>query len=223
MIPKSPGPDDDRHPASPSSEAPAKICSKRVLRRDFRQARQALSPEERSELDEALRRRLLRASRLREARRIGAFWPFDGEPDLTPLLRQWASAGIEIALPVLCEHGDRLRWRAWEPGQPMTLNRYGIPEPRTAAEIELQALQALLIPVVAWDREGGRLGMGAGFYDRSLEPLASRGQAHRPLLVGVAYDRQRASTLPQDPWDVSLDVVVTETGWFTSQPGDRIA
>jgi 5-formyltetrahydrofolate cyclo-ligase len=201
-----------------------RAARKQALRRHFRQLRNAVEPAARRAMGQALRRSLGEAPALREARRLGAYWAFDGEPDLQPLLATRAAAGVGIALPVLDDDGDGrgpcLRWRQWRPEQPMQPNRHGIPEPVATPEWPLRSLDLVLMPLVAWDPAGGRLGMGAGLYDRTLAPLTNLAAANRPLLVGVGFELQRAEQLPRDPWDVPLDAIATENGWLSCSLSD---
>ncbi len=94
----------------------------------------------------------------------------------------------------------------------MKKNRYGIPEPCQSPEIQLFNIDLMLLPVVGWDESGGRLGMGAGFYDRALAPLC---QSEVPIRTGVAYQLQKVPEVPTEPWDIRLHMLLSETGWFT--------
>lgn len=156
---------------------------------------------------------LRNAPECRVAARVGAYWAFDGEPRLQPLLADLHDAGVEIALPVVsAELPTGMVFRRWSPGQTMQQNKLGIHEPGTQPEISLAMLDLLLMPLVAWDRQGRRLGMGAGYYDRVLALLPPHSG---PMRVGIAYQCQQAKQLPEDSWDVRLHAVVTEHGWFT--------
>jgi 5-formyltetrahydrofolate cyclo-ligase len=96
----------------------------------------------------------------------------------------------------------------YNPDTVLIPNRFGIPEPVAAApQCAISDLDIIFIPLVAFDEEGHRLGMGAGYYDKTLAGL--REQKTRPLLVGLAYELQKANHIPQDAWDISLDMVVT--------------
>jgi 5-formyltetrahydrofolate cyclo-ligase len=103
-----------------------------------------------------------------------------------------------------------------EPGERLRRNRFGIPEPviRTARQRRVWALDLLLIPLVGFDGNGGRLGMGGGFYDRSLAYRAMRKKSHKPTLLGLAHECQRVDRLPLESWDVALQATVTDQGWY---------
>lgn len=99
----------------------------------------------------------------------------------------------------------------------MKQNLYGIPEPDETAEILLSGIDLVLLPLVGWDDAGGRLGMGAGFYDRALQPY---GQSDAPVRMGVGYQLQRVTEVPAEPWDICLHKILSELGW-SDCPIDR--
>ncbi|KGE04101.1 5-formyltetrahydrofolate cyclo-ligase [Pseudohaliea rubra] len=144
--------------------------------------------------------------------RLAAYVAADGELDPAPLLATATAAGLTTYLPRV--GADRaLTFHRWTPGSPLVENRYGIGEPTPGEPIPVDALDLLCLPLVAFAGDGTRLGMGAGYYDRTLA-------ASRPgLLLGLAFDCQGVDTLPKDPWDVPLDGVLTETGWRPSREG----
>lgn len=148
-----------------------------------------------------------------QAQTVAAFWPFDGEPDLLPTLALFDREGIMVALPVIQQSPGRpnMIFRQWSSSTRMENSQYGIPEPVGTPEIFLHVVDLVLLPLVGWDDSGGRLGMGAGYYDRALQPFR---QSPAPLRVGVAYGQQKVSQLPSEPWDIPLHGVLSETGWL---------
>jgi 5-formyltetrahydrofolate cyclo-ligase len=184
---------------------------KAELRKSIRRRRSALTAAERRALDERINRHLLDYARRARPGTVAAFAAFDGEPDLEPALRQLDADGVRLALPVVTEGAGRstMGFRQWLPASQMLPNRYGIPEPAGTLELRLSEVDLVLLPLVAWDEAGGRLGMGASFYDRLFEPFAARA---KPLRMGVAYQLQKVDHLPLDPWDVRLHRVLTESG-----------
>ena len=202
---------------SPMNIEPGRQLSKGDLRKRIREARGALDPEQRRQWDARLNRHLLDFATRRHFRVIAAFVAFDGEPNLAPALDQLSRQGVRLALPVIRERPARAEicFRQWTPGSEMQKNRYGIPEPVGTLDIRLDEIDLALIPLVAWDASGGRLGMGASYYDRLFEPLA---QSDRPYRMGVAYRLQQVERIPLDPWDVRLHGVLTEAGCLDCMP-----
>ncbi|CAN5225461.1 hypothetical protein BH24PSE2_BH24PSE2_22430 [soil metagenome] len=117
----------------------------------------------------------------------------------------------QVYLPIVRPNGGLLFAR-WARGMQLHPNRFGIPEPPLANArcIDPRSLDLVLTPLVAFDAQGRRIGMGAGFYDRTFSFLNTQPRAARPMLVGTAYDMQRVEHIDADPWDVTLDAVATE-------------
>lgn len=147
------------------------------------------------------------------SRRIACYLPNDGEIDTAPLIERLQRQRKTCYLPVLSRLSqDRLWFAPVEPGMKYRPNRFGIPEPvvKAGARVRAQELDLILLPLVGFDSRGNRLGMGGGFYDRSLEFLRHRNCWRKPHLLGIAYDFQRISGLEPDPWDIPLQGVVTD-------------
>jgi len=196
---------------------PSRQLNKDDLRKRIREARSLLAPEQRRHWDADLNRHLLEYAARTAPRVVAAFVAFDGEPDLAPALEQLERQGVRLALPVIQQRPGRAEicFRQWASGSEMRANRYGIPEPEGTLDVRLDEIDLALIPLVAWDAAGGRLGMGASFYDRMFQPLA---QAPRPYRMGVAYQLQHVARIPVDPWDVRLHGVLTEQGCLDCAP-----
>jgi 5-formyltetrahydrofolate cyclo-ligase len=187
--------------------------SRTILRRELRSGRNSLSSAIRARHDEAIGRHLLQLVQTREARSIACYWPFNGEPDITPVYGKLVADGCELALPVISGNNDNgMRFHAWRQDSELVKNRYGIPEPLGAATIPVSRFDLLIIPLVGYDCFGNRLGMGSGYYDRYLE---SSGDSASPLRAGVAYSLQEIDLLDKNRWDIPLHGVVNEHGWFT--------
>ena len=183
------------------------------LRRELRSGRQQLSAQRRADLDQAIRRHVLQLIESRHAHTIACYWPFNGEPDIIPLCKQLIAEGFELALPVVSDDpGHTMEFHPWRAETAMVQNKYGIFEPAKTKPITLSGFDILMIPLVGYDAEGNRLGMGAGYYDRYLEPLRD---SPSPLRVGVAYSLQEIDLMNKNNWDISLHGVVNEHGWFT--------
>jgi 5-formyltetrahydrofolate cyclo-ligase len=149
----------------------------------------------------------------RNSRRIAVYLPADGEVDTAAIIERAWAMGKQVYLPVLVPFlHNRLWFARYEAGTPLVRNRFGIAEPRVVhrRRIETHALDLVLAPLVGFDGEGNRLGMGGGFYDRSFGYLARRRRWRKPHLVGLAYDFQQLPRLPAQHWDVPLTAVVTD-------------
>lgn len=185
----------------------------RQLRLRLRRERAALS-DERIEIHSALIcDHLLRWFERWQPHCIGAYRGLRGEVDLTPLTVALARRGTRIALPVMdAKRPGRMHFHAWEPDASLCHNGFGIAEPcPDAPRIWRREMQVVLLPLVAFDYAGNRMGMGAGYYDRYF--ARRRFGIRRPKLIGVAHSLQGVEALPSQPWDVPLDGVVTEDGW----------
>lgn len=195
--------------------------TKSALRRTLRARRRTISVPLAAHAALALAKRLSRLPHFRRARDIGIYWPMDGEISLLPLLQMAAARKKRFYLPVLVKPFARsLRFASFSAKSVLRNNRFTIPEPRVKrrAQRPVRHLDLLLMPLVGFDRHGHRLGMGGGFYDRSLAHLHHRTAWQRPRLVGVAYSCQEVPLLPVEPWDVPLHALCTETGCFTVGP-----
>ena len=138
---------------------------------------------------------------------VSGFAPLADEFRLWPLLRRLAGEGMPLALPVIDGKGKPLLFRAWQPGDATAAGVWGIAEPRPdKPRVEPDIL---LVPLLAFDREGWRLGYGGGFYDRTLRGL----RAHKLIVaVGIAFDEQRVDAVPHLDYDERLDWVLTPSG-----------
>jgi 5-formyltetrahydrofolate cyclo-ligase len=135
---------------------------------------------------------------------VAGFLPIGEEIDLRPLLQALHERGHPIALPVTPKRGLPLTFRLWTPGGELVAERFGTLRPIGPEAIP----DFLLIPLLAFDARGGRLGYGAGFYDRTLPTLPNR------FRLGCAYAAQQVDEVPVGPYDIPLDAVATENGIF---------
>lgn len=184
-------------PLSPSTD-------KASLRRQLLAERQTLVDrhERAMQLQEVLRVWLTG----RSDHDVGTYWPIKGEFDTLPAMFRWSEANSKrrIGLPVVNRETHQLRFHVWYPGCEMEADAYGIPKPKDTAAFEPSLL---LVPCVGYGPGGVRLGYGGGFFDRTLAALQPR-----PFTVGLAYSHGHVPWLQADPWDVPLDVVLTEDG-----------
>ncbi|HWP94681.1 MAG TPA: 5-formyltetrahydrofolate cyclo-ligase [Gammaproteobacteria bacterium] len=189
------------------------------LRSLLRARRRALDAAGRERASRALATRLLTLATVDAAARLAAYVPFDGEIDPLPFLHAARAAGRQVYLPRLGGDG-RLEFVAWHPGLPLVPNRFGILEPADGEVCAARALDVVIAPLVAFDAAGNRLGMGGGWYDRTFAFLKAPDRPAKPHLIGVAYEFQRVPQLPSADWDVPLDGVATDAGWYPSPGGN---
>ncbi len=186
----------------------------KALRSAMRQRRADLPPAEVAARSLAIARRAWGLHALARSQRIACYMAVRGEVDCAPLIQAARSRGRQVCLPVL--HGRALVFAPWSPGEPLVANRFGIPEPQADSVGRLRAsrLDVVVVPLIAFDDAGHRLGMGGGYYDRTLAFTRQRKLWRRPHIIGVAYDFQRVAALPARSWDIPLHALVTETSTF---------
>ena len=187
--------------------------ARKTLRRDMRRRRRAVTRADSSQAGRRLLHRFRHAPGFLSARRVAVYLPNDGEIPTQWLIRDLQSRGREVYLPVL--HPLRrgcLSFIRYTDTTPMTRNRFGISEPdfRYGQRVSARFLSLICLPLVAFDGEGNRLGMGGGFYDRTLAFMQGAGLS-TPRLTGVAYAFQRVGSLPVESWDIPLQMIVTDS------------
>lgn len=176
----------------------------------MRARRRNLSIGQRAKNDLSICSHLQQLIESRQATSLAVFAPFDGEPDILPVCEQMIRNGNELALPVVSgDESFTMKFHAWNSSTQLKTNFYGIVEPDNSPARNLKSFDILLMPLVSFDKTGNRIGMGAGYYDRHLEPLRD---SAIPLRVGVAYGLQESDYIEPDAWDVPLHMVITEYG-----------
>ncbi|MHB1735043.1 MAG: 5-formyltetrahydrofolate cyclo-ligase [Acidithiobacillus sp.] len=196
---------------------PDDIPAKSPLRRRMRQQRRDLSAEALYSAAVALSDHLVRLNHFQRARHIGLYWPMQGEISPLPIMQHPIAANKHFYLPVLAGHFARsLRFAPFHSNVVLRHNRFRIPEPQVSPRqhCSVRELDLLILPLVAFDAEGYRLGMGGGFYDRSLAHLPHRRSWRRPRLIGVGHAFQEVPHVPREPWDIPLGIVCTEKACY---------
>ena len=181
------------------------IDSKAPLRAEAAARRPGLRIAAGPDAGERVRDQFVKAIQPPSGAVIGGYWPMRDELDVTPLLRHLHERGHVCLLPVVIERGVPLVFRTWSPGTPLVRGPFGVQEP--GGDCPEARPEIVLVPVLAFDRSGHRLGYGAGYYDRTLRALRRTGPV---LAVGIAYEGQSIATVPHDQTDEPLDWVVTE-------------
>ncbi|MBA3486620.1 MAG: 5-formyltetrahydrofolate cyclo-ligase [Lysobacter sp.] len=178
------------------------------LRQQLRTRRRELTPARRIQGAQILATQLLGLPFAPTAGHVAGYWATDGEIALHAWQVQLPPDCI-YCLPVLQADGC-LAFAPWQPGHALRSNRFGIPEPDVAADalIDARRMSLVVVPLVAFDRSGNRLGMGGGWYDRSF--AFRQHQPAPPWLVGAAYAEQRIEGIEPADWDVRLDTVCTD-------------
>lgn len=194
--------------------------SRPQLRRMLRKARRALTPSEQRKAAQGLYRQLAQHPLFRRAKHISLYLPTDGEIDPRLLLRAAQRRGKATYLPVLSAWPrTKMVFQQVRPGEKLLPNRFRILEPQgnISRQRNIWALDLVLLPLVGFDDVGGRLGMGGGFYDRSLAYLARRRSWRKPTLLGLAHECQKVGRLAQASWDVPLAGTVTDKHWYIAK------
>ena len=178
------------------------------IRLSLRLQRNNISNQLRVRYDLSINKTLLDTGILLRSPRIASYIANDGEPSLNLFIQSCAKFNTTHLLPVV--HNQQLLFSPYAWGEPLVNNAFNILEPAQLLSFPINLLSIILMPLVGFDTDGNRLGMGAGFYDRTLKSLANPLIKRAPLLIGVAYSVQQVDTLNRQPWDIPLDAVVTE-------------
>jgi 5-formyltetrahydrofolate cyclo-ligase len=196
-----------------------------AARRSLRARRRALDARERESAEAAIRNRLMKLGLLAPGRAVAVYLAMPGEVNLDRVIADGRRLRTRLFAPQITSWrrrrmrfvplGDHLR--------PSSASFRGLLEPAAGGPVMgLRQLDAMLVPMVGFDRRGNRLGMGAGFYDRALQARLQRDRRwRRPLLVGVAFACQEVAQLEPSSWDVPMDLIVTEREII--RPGSRVA
>ncbi|MCO4312970.1 5-formyltetrahydrofolate cyclo-ligase [Pectobacterium versatile] len=201
---------DSSSSALPDTLLHSTAASRQQIRQAVRQQRRLLTPEQQSRFAQQASERVIAHPKIIRADSVAVFLSFDGELDTHPLIQQLWQQEKRVYLPVL--HPFRagyLLFLRYAPDTELVRNRLKIMEPRLDVRqvLPLPQLDVLLTPLVAFDHQGQRLGMGGGFYDRTLQyrNYTSRG----PYPIGLAHDCQQVDALPVESWDIPLPEIIT--------------
>lgn len=184
------------------------LFTRQQIRQQIRQRRRALTPEQQTQFALHAADRMMAYPPVLLAQTVAVFLSFDGELDTRPLIDQLWRAGKRVYLPVLHPFSPgNLLFLHYHPSSDLVVNRLNIREPKLDVRdvLPLSQLDVLVTPLVAFDAAGQRLGMGGGFYDRTLQNW----RQHRLQPVGYAHDCQQVDALPTEQWDIPLPAVIT--------------
>ncbi|MFI0488453.1 MAG: 5-formyltetrahydrofolate cyclo-ligase [Yersinia sp. (in: enterobacteria)] len=189
---------------------PQNALERQHIRSEIRQRRRLLTPYQQRQSANLAVRQIAAHDKVQQASAIAAFLSFDGELDTRPIIEWLWQQHKQVYLPVLhpFSHGNLLFLR-YRPDSPLIRNHLTILEPQLDVRnvMPLNQLDVIITPLVAFDSHGQRLGMGGGFYDRTLQYWQDGG----PYPIGLAYDCQWVNDLPCEFWDVPLPTIVTPT------------
>ncbi len=195
------------------------MTEQKQMRKSMRDKRISLSARERKLASKKAARHLQRNALFQRSHRIACYLPVNGELDPRPLIERIWKHKKACYLPVLgSSHKNSLWFAPFNENTALVPNRFGIPEPANAARhrVPAWALDLVLTPLVAFDGCGRRIGMGAGYYDRTLAYLMLRRHWRKPRLVGLAYEFQKVDYIPKNPWDVEMFAIATEARLYTA-------
>lgn len=188
-----------------------------VIRRRMRKARSAVPAQYRRRLANRAAQRLASLGLLRCGGRIGIYLPFGGELPTQPLIEIAERRGCRVYVPRIIP-SSAFRMTFVPLRGPYRRNRYGIDEPGSLqGSLTARWLDVVILPIVAFDASGTRIGSGAGYYDRALAHLALRKTWRKPVTVGFAYELQRVAALDRRSWDVPLPLIVTDAQVYRTQ------
>ena len=189
------------------------------IRQAIREKRRQMDATFRSAASQQICGSIAERADFQAANNVAMFLAFDGEPDLSQLISTALERGQRVFLPIVHGKGQPMSFAACEENTNLVPNRYGIMEPdvATAQMIRPAELDCVLAPLVAFDAQCHRIGVGGGFYDRTFAFKRTAAKNHteetmKPLMIGVAFEFQKVKSIETQPWDIPLDAVVTENG-----------
>jgi len=184
------------------------------LRSKLRSRRRSLSTNQQLEAANRIAEAFFRLNLHAGKEHIGLYWPNDGEIDPRTLMERLIDAGKTCYLPILHpEKEHELCFGRYSSESSMAKNRYGIEEPKNTDMISTHALDLISVPLVGFDEHGNRLGMGAGYYDRTLacSNVSSEKKASTPTLIGLAHSCQQVESIDAQAWDIPMHAVLTDS------------
>ncbi|WP_448210865.1 5-formyltetrahydrofolate cyclo-ligase [Colwellia sp. MEBiC06753] len=190
------------------------VNNRQLIRQQVRERRSQLSATFQAECAESLVKQIEKSGKLTGISTIALYLANDGELDTLPLIRWAWQQNIQVVLPVLHPvNKGFLIFLRYQKDSVMQLNQFNIPEPKLDVTnlVPLSDIDVICTPLVAFDNRGHRLGMGGGFYDRTLGQLNNcQSTANpNPSLIGLAHDCQELVQIPTESWDVPLPVIIT--------------
>lgn len=181
-----------------------------TIRKEIRQRRNHLSSAEQGLASTNALRHLQQLPELQSSQNIAIYLSADGELDTQPIIEFLWQQGVNVYLPVLHPFSKgHLLFLKYTKQTPMVKNKFNIQEPKLDQTqlIPIAQLDIIFTPLVAFDETGQRLGMGGGYYDRSLENWFKTGKGATP--IGIAHNCQQVDNIPSESWDIPLPMIIT--------------
>jgi len=184
--------------------------SMNTLREHLKLKRKHLTTKESHDMSHGISQKIIRSKWIREYSNVGIYHPVNGEVNTLQLTDFMWSINQQIFLPMI--NKKKLLFGKLRPDSKLKKNCFGIPEPYANRnnQISADSLDMVFVPLVAFDLNGFRIGMGSGYYDRTFAKKLTTKDLKHPVLIGLAYEFQKQECLNHQPWDVPLDMVVTE-------------
>jgi 5-formyltetrahydrofolate cyclo-ligase len=196
-----------------ADSGPSTVEDRGGIRRAMRAARRRLTPQQRIHAARQFAKNVSRARLLRPGMRVAIYQAYGHEADASKVIELARAQQVIVYLPVITHfRHSRMEFLRFDADTKLVTNKFGIrePDPASTPRIAARHLDLILLPLVAFDTDGWRLGSGAGFYDRRLSHLRIGRAWRRPKLVGIAYEFQRVERLDPHRWDIPLDAIVTD-------------
>ena len=186
------------------------------LRTRIKQKREQLSSENVDQLGGAIFRNLLDSNILEDKNRIAIYCSVNNEVATMQIIKHLWTKDKELFLPII--KSNQLVFGSYKSGDNLSNNKFDIPEPTTPTEelITADVLDLVVVPLVAFDSDCNRLGMGGGYYDRALAFKKTSSKTSSPLLIGLAYELQKVNILEMNSWDIPMDGIISESKTYLS-------
>ena len=179
------------------------------IRKLGRTARMSLSQDERDKASKTIAQKVTHSSWFQRSKTIACYLPVPGEVDTWRIFARALRMKKRIFAPIVEKNG-RMSFRQITPETALHRNHHGLFEPRDGDWIEARALDVVITPLVAFDGNNHRIGMGGGYFDRTFSFLSCRNSFLHPKLIGVAFACQKMEKIPPNPWDIRVFSIITE-------------
>ena len=190
-----------------------KITTKNEIRNKLKKKRILLSKNERDIASKSIYKKIITSSIFLNSKKIAFYYPIKGEINPIPIMQEAFNRNKEVFLPVLTNFPKyQIKFQAFSFQNKIEKNKFQINQPRFnhVQTISPWAIDLVFVPLVAFDQNNNRLGMGMGYYDRKFHYLLNRQRWIKPKLIGLAYDFQQIKTIKANSWDVKLNKVFTD-------------